>query len=148
MGIVLQYHLELFNGQNRASVTHLDLLPPWLPSDTQSPLLQLRQRDQPQSLDNSENILLFSFIHSSSEWYLMILEDISKLVRHSSDLKILSRTRRWLLTGKPRLWIYDFDNKLSYTFFNTFDMISLTCFRTPALCIFSSSRTLSQWCKA
>ena len=80
--------------QNCTSISHLHLLPPWLPSDTQSPLLQLRQRDQPQSLDDSEIVLLFSVIHSSSEWYLMILEDISKLVRHSSDLKIFSRTRR------------------------------------------------------
>ena len=36
----------------------------------------------------------------------MILEDISKLVRHSSDLYILSRTKRWLLKGKPQLWFW------------------------------------------
>ena len=70
--------------------------------------------------------------------YLVVLKDVAKLVRHSSDLKntFLSISKSAKICPKfSDIW-------------NTFDMISLTCFRTPAFCSFSSSRTFSQLCKA
>ena len=84
------------------------------------------------SLNTILALFHFSAINMLTWWYSRMLPSLSDTV--------LIWISHWSIS--------DLTEVPYHLSFDTFDMISLTCFRTPAFCSFSSSRTFLQWCKA
>ena len=132
-------HTHIFQSYFHA---HLHLLPPWLSSNIESPLLQLRQWYKTQSLICMNCIwnlflnLLLPFLYNQ---YHLLTWWYSRMLPSLSDTVLMWKSQLGIFLGLKANFCHIWD---------TFDMISLTCFRTPAFCSFSSSRTFLQWCKA